>query len=317
MRLEHLSMKCPQCYSDNPDTSRFCGNCGALLNPEKLDSLTKTLATPVQTLKEGTLFANEYRISGEIGRGGMGVVLKAEDTKLKRLVALKFLPPELMHSPEARERFIREAQAAAALDHPNICTVYEVEEKEGQTYIAMAYIDGKNLKERIAQEPLKIDEALDVAIQVAEGLQEAHRKGIIHRDIKPANIMLIDKGQVKIMDFGLARLESAGDLTKTSTVMGTVAFEILAGQGPFQGGHEQAVFQAIVHGDPQPIAALRDDIPVKIEKILGKCLQKNPRNRYLNAESLIEDLKTVDLQNIVTSPSLSPKKHAPSSLLLI
>jgi serine/threonine-protein kinase len=311
------------------------------LNPEKFVSLTKTLATPVLTLKEGTLFANKYRISGEIGRGGMGVVLKAEDTKLKRLVALKFLPPELMHSPEARERFIREAQAAAALDHPNICTVYEVEEKEGQTYIAMAYIDGKNLKERIAQEPLKIDEALDVAIQVAEGLEGAHRKGIIHRDIKPANIMLIDKGQVKIMDFGLARLESAGDLTKTSTVMGTVAFmspeqalgkkvdfrtdiwsfgcllfEILAGQGPFQGGHEQAVFQAIVHGDPQPIAALRHDIPVKIEKILGKCLQKNPRNRYLNAGSLIEDLKTVDLQNIVTSPSLPPKKRAPSIAVL-
>lgn len=334
-------MKCPQCYSDNPDTTRFCGNCAALLNPEKLDSLTKTLATPVQTLKEGTLFANKYRIIGEIGRGGMGVVLKAEDTKLKRLVALKFLPPEFMHSPEARERFIREAQAAAALDHPNICTVYEVEELEGQTYIAMACIEGKSLKERIVQGPLKIDEALDVAIQVAGGLEEAHRKGVIHRDIKPANIMLTDKGQVKIMDFGLAKLESAGDLTKTSTVMGTVAFmspeqalgkkvdfrtdiwsfgcllfEILAGQGPFQGGHEQAVFQAIVHSDPQPIAALRHDIPVKLEMILGKCFQKNPRNRYNNAASLIDDLKTVDLQNIATSPSFPPQKHTPSIAVL-
>ncbi len=334
-------MKCPQCHSDNPDASQFCGNCASVLNPEKLVSLTKTLATPVQTLKEGTLFANKYRIIGEIGRGGMGVVLKAEDTKLKRLVALKFLPPEFMHSPEARVRFIREAQAAAALDHPNICTVYEVEEQECQVYIAMAFIDGKNLKERVAQEPFKIEEAMDVAIQVAEGLEEAHRKGIIHRDIKPANIMLTDKGQVKIMDFGLAKLESSGDLTKTSTVMGTVAFmspeqslgkrvdfrtdiwsfgcllfEMLAGQGPFQGGHEQAVFQAIVHGDPQPIAALRQDIPAKLEKILWKCLQKDPRNRYSNAGSLIEELKTVDLQDIVTSPSLPPQKQAPSIAVL-
>ena len=334
-------MKCPQCHSDNSDTSRFCGNCGTLLSPEKLDSFTKTLSSSDQTLKEGTFFANKYRIIGEIGRGGMGVVFKAEDTKLKRSVALKFLPPELMHSTEARERFIREAQAAAALDHPNICTVYEVEEQEGQGYIAMAYIDGKSLKEKAAQEPLKINEALNVAIQVAVGLEEAHRKGIIHRDIKPANIMLTDKGQVKIMDFGLAKQESAGDLTKTSAVMGTVAymspeqalgkkidhrtdiwsfgcllFEILAGQGPFQGGYEQAVFNAIVHEDPQPIAALRDDIPVKLEKILGKCLQKNPQNRYNNAANLIDDLKTVDLQDIVTATSLPPQKKAPSIAVL-
>jgi serine/threonine protein kinase/Tfp pilus assembly protein PilF len=334
-------MKCPHCSSDNPDTSRFCGNCAALLNLEKLDSLTKTIAKPVQTPKEGTLFANKYRIVGEIGRGGMGVVLKAEDTKLKRLVALKFLPPELVHSPEARERFIWEAQAAAALDHPNICAVYEVEGQEGHVYIAMAYIDGKSLKEKVAKEPLKIGEALDVAIQVAEGLDEAHNKGIIHRDIKPANVMLTDNGQVKIMDFGLAKLESADDLTKTSAVMGTVAYmspeqslgkrvdfrtdiwsfgcllyEILAGQNPFQGGHEQAVFRAIVEGDPPPIASLRNDIPVKLEKILEKCLQKNPRNRYPSAGILIEDLKKVDLQDIVTSPPVPPQKQAPSIAVL-
>ncbi len=334
-------MKCPHCFYDNPDTSRFCGNCATILSPEKSISLTKTLSALSPNLKEGTLFANKYRIIGEIGRGGMGVVLKAEDIKLKRPVALKFLPPELMHFPEARERFIREAQAVAALDHPNICTVYEVEEQEGQAYIAMAYIDGRSLKGRITQEPFKIDEALEVAIQIAEGLEEAHRRGIIHRDIKPANVMLTEKGQAKIMDFGLARLESAGDLTKTSAVMGTVAymspeqalgkkidlrtdiwsfgclfFEMLAGQNPFQGGHEQAVFQAIVHGDPQPITALRHDIPVKLEKILGKCLQKDKRNRYANAESLIEDLKSVDLKEISTSPSSRPQKQTPSIAVL-
>ena len=336
-------MQCPYCHSENPETSRFCGNCAASLSPEGRDlvAFTKTLVPPVQALEKGALFANKYRITGEIGRGGMGVVFKAEDTKLKRSVALKLLPFELSHSPEAKARFIREAQAAAALDHPNICTVYEVEEQDGQAYIAMAYIDGTSLKARIAQGTLKVDEAMEIAVQVAEGLEEAHRKGVVHRDIKPANIMLTAKGQAKIMDFGLARLESAGDLTRTAVVMGTVAYmspeqaqghkvdhrtdiwsfgctlyEMLAGRGPFQGGHEQAVFQAIIHGDPQPITDLRRDIPAKIDKILARCLQKDPRNRFPDAGSLIENLKTVDLRDIVTSPSLSPHEHAPSIAVL-
>ena len=336
-------MKCPSCHSENPETSRYCGNCSVSLSPEPKDriSAVKTIEAPLHSLPKGSLFANKYRIGGEIGRGGMGVVFKAEDTKLKRPVALKLLPFELLYSAEAKERFIREAQAAAALDHPNICTVYEVEEQDGQAYIAMAYIDGKSLKARIAQGPLKVDEALEIAVQVAEGLEEAHRKGIVHRDIKPANIMLTAKGQAKILDFGLARLESAGDLTRTAEVMGTVAYmspeqaqghkvdhrtdiwsfgctlyEMLAGRGPFQGGHEQAVFQAIIHGDPQPISDLRRDIPAKIDKILARCLQKDLRSRFPDAGSLIEDLKTVDLRDIVTSPSLSPHKNAPSIAVL-
>jgi len=336
-------MKCPRCHSDNPDTSRFCGHCAAPLSPEARDlaSFTKTLATPVEALRKGALFANKYRISGEIGRGGMGVVFKAEDTKLKRPVALKLLPLELSHSPEAKERFIREAQAAAALDHPNICTVFEVEEYEGQAYIAMAYVEGTSIKARIAQGPLKIDEALNIAIQVAEGIEEAHRKGIIHRDIKPANIMLTAKGQAKIMDFGLARLESAGDLTRTAVVMGTVAYmspeqaqglkvdhrtdiwsfgcllhEMLAGHGPFQGGSEPAVFQAIVHGEAQPITALRHDIPVGLNKILERCLQKNPLNRYLDCGDLAKDLKAVDLLDVASAPARFPQKQAPSIAVL-
>jgi len=304
-------------------------------------SRTITIGPAFKVLKEGTIFANKYRLISEIGRGGMGVVLKAEDTRLKRLVALKLLPADLSRSPEARERFIREAQSAAALDHPNICTVYEVEECSGQDYIAMAYIEGESLKQRIARGSLNIDEVLEIAVQVAAGLEEAHRKGIIHRDIKPANVMLTPKGQAKIMDFGLARLESGDDLTQTSTVMGTVAYmspeqtqgkkvdhrtdiwsfgclfyEMLAGHSPFQGGHEQAVFQAIVHEDPQPIAALRRDIPVKVDKIVAKCLQKNALNRYPDAGSLIEDLKTVDLQDIITSSPLRAQERAPSIAVL-
>jgi serine/threonine-protein kinase len=336
-------MKCPRCHSENPETSRFCGNCAASLSQEGRDlaAFTKTLAAPVQALKKGALFASKYRISGEIGRGGMGVVFKAEDTKLKRPVALKLLPFELSHSPEAKERFIREAQAAAALDHPNICTVYEVEEQDGQAYIAMAFIDGTSLKARIAQGQLKIGEALEIAVQVAEGLAEAYRKGVVHRDIKPANVMLTPKGQAKIMDFGLARVESAGDLTRTDVVMGTVAYmspeqalgkkvdhrtdiwsfgcllyEMLAGNSPFQGGHEQAVFQAIVHGDPQPIAALRRDIPTGVAKILERCLKKNPPDRYPDAGALISDLKSVDLDDIAAAPATVAREQ-PASIAVL
>ena len=147
---------------------------------------------------------SHYKILEKIGEGGMGVVYKAEDTKLRRTVALKFLPAELTRDEEAKERFVQEAQAAAAIDHPNICIIYEINESEGKTFISMAYIKGQSLKEKIASGPVELEEVLDIAIHTAEGLKEAHENGIVHRDIKPANIMLTKKGQVKIMDFGLA-----------------------------------------------------------------------------------------------------------------
>jgi serine/threonine protein kinase/Tfp pilus assembly protein PilF len=336
-------MECPSCHSENPEDSRFCSRCGAQLQGSAPAPFSKTITIgpAVKDLEKDALFANKYRIIGEIGRGGMGVVLKAEDTKLKRPVAVKLLPADLSRSAEARERFVREAQAAAALDHPNICTVYEVGEHDGQDYIAMAYIDGTSLREMISRGPFKIDKALDIALQVAEGLEEAHRQGVVHRDIKPANIMLTARDQAKIMDFGLARLESAGDLTKTAAVMGTVAYmspeqalgekvdhrtdiwsfgctlyEMLAGHGPFQGGHEQAVFQAIVHGDFQPLSALRSDIPAGLEKVLNRCLKKNPLDRYPDAGALIADLKSVTLDDVVSAASTITKEEPPSIAVL-
>jgi serine/threonine protein kinase/Tfp pilus assembly protein PilF len=337
------AVKCSRCHSDNPGTSRFCGHCAAPLGPEGegLAFLTKTISSPGGGLEKEALFAGKYRIIGEVGRGGMGVVFQAEDSKLKRPVALKFLPLELSHSPDAKERFLREAQAAAVLDHPNICTVYEVGEQDDQAYIAMAYVDGKSLKERIALAPLKIAEALEIAVQVAEGLAEAHRKGIIHRDIKPANVMLTAKGQAKIMDFGLARVEGAGDLTRTAVVMGTVAYmspeqalgqkvdqrtdiwsfgcllyEMLAGHGPFQGGHEQAIFQSIAHADPEPIAALRRDIPVGLAKVLDGCLKTSPLDRYPDAGALVADLKSVDLKDLASAPPVTVREASPSIAVL-
>jgi serine/threonine-protein kinase len=196
-------VKCPKCDADNPSDSKYCKECATpLLSLEAIaDSHTKTLQTPARDLIKGKTFAGRYQIIEELGRGGMGVVYKAQDTKLKRTVALKFLPPELTHISEVKERFMREAQAAAALDHPHICTVYEFDEAEEKTFISMAYIEGQSLKKKIDSGPLELDEALRIATQVAEGLQEAHKKGVVHRDIKSANIMVTEEGQAKIMDF--------------------------------------------------------------------------------------------------------------------
>jgi len=213
---------------------------------------------------------SHYKILEKIGEGGMGVVYKAEDTKLKRTVALKFLPPELMRDVEAKERFIREARAASALDHANICTIYEINEVEGQTFIAMAYVEGENLQKKIESGPLKIDEVLNIAIRIAQGLQEAHERGIVHRDIKPANVMLTPRGQVKVMDFGLAKLSGGKQITEKETTPGTIAYmspeqtrgddvdhrtdiwslgvvlyEMITAQRPFKGDYHQAIVYSI------------------------------------------------------------------------
>ena len=167
---------------------------------------------------------SHYRVTDKLGEGGMGVVYKAEDTKLERPVALKFLAAHAIEDPEHQARFLREAKAAARLDHQNICSIYEIGEAAGRTFLAMAYLEGQTLKDKIAERPLKLDEVLDIALQTAHGLKSAHQKGIVHRDIKPANLMLTEEGLVKIMDFGLAQLAEGSKLTKTKTLLGTPAY---------------------------------------------------------------------------------------------
>ncbi len=167
---------------------------------------------------------SHYKITAKLGEGGMGVVYKAEDTKLDRPVALKFLAAHALEDPEYKARFVREAEAAARLDHPNICTVYEIDEADGQTFLSMAYLEGETVREKVKARPLKLEDALDIAIQTAQGLQAAHEKGITHRDIKSANLIVTPKGQVKIMDFGLAQLAEQSRLTKSATILGTPAY---------------------------------------------------------------------------------------------
>jgi len=221
-----VATKCPKCTFENPDDTIYCGKCAAPLAAPQETDISKTMTTQQsrKSISKGSILAGKYKIIEPIGKGGMGVVYKAEDIKLERAVALKFLPAELTGDPDARERFAREAKAAAALSHPHICTVYEIGEEENRYFIAMECIEGQSLKQKILKGPPNQTEALDIAIQVAEGLEEAHKKGIIHRDIKPGNIMLTEKGQAKIMDFGLAKFDRGDDLTKTATIMGTVAY---------------------------------------------------------------------------------------------
>ncbi|MFH1845238.1 MAG: protein kinase [bacterium] len=261
---------------------------------------------------------SHYHITEKLGAGGMGVVYRAEDTKLKRDVALKFLAPELTREPEAKARFVHEAQAAAALHHANICTVYEIDEAAGQMFIAMACIEGRSLKEKIQAGPLALQEALDLAVQVAEGLREAHQHGIVHRDIKPANIMLTAGGQAQIMDFGLATSRGQTKLTRTNTTLGTFAYmspeqsrgeevdhradiwsygvmlyEMVSGRQPFQGGYEQAVVHAILSNEPEPLSGLRTGVPLELERIIGKAIAKPRENRYQHLDDLLVDLRAV------------------------
>ncbi len=311
-------MKCPACRSDNPDTSRFCSDCGSQLLPEKTSPITRTIApsAPLKVLAKGAIFARKYKIIEELGRGGMAVIYKAEDIKLKRAVALKFLPPELTREPGTRERFMQEARAASALDHPNICTIYEVEEtKAGQMYIAMACYEGETLKRKIQRGPLRLEEALDVAIQVAQGLTKAHSQNIVHRDIKPGNIIVTSDGVAKILDFGLAKLLDQTRITQTAAVMGTIVYmspeqaqgdqidhqtdvwslavvlyEMLTGQLPFEGEHGQAVIYSILHHFPLPPLELRSDIPGELERIILKGLRKHKNDRYPSVKFLAQDL---------------------------
>ncbi len=260
---------------------------------------------------------SHYKILEKLGGGGMGVVYKAQDTRLNRTVALKFLPPTLTLDPEAQERFIHEARAASALDHSNICTIHDFgNTDDGQMFIVMACYEGQTLKKTIDQGPLDFDRALDIAIQIAEGLSRAHEAGIVHRDIKPANIFLTDHSEVKILDFGLAKLIGQSMLTKTGSTLGTAAYmspeqargepvdqrsdiwslgvvvyEMLTGQLPFKSDYEQALVYAILNEDPKPIRSVRPEVPEVIEQILGKALAKNREERYQTAEELLSDLK--------------------------
>lgn len=266
---------------------------------------------------------SHYKILEKIGEGGMGVVYKARDNKLKRTVALKFLHPHTVDDQEKKARFFLEAQAAASLNHPNICTIYEIDETttdDRQIFIAMEYVEGQNLQQKIVAGSFKFEQALDIAIQIAEGLCEAHTKGVIHRDIKSANIMVTDKGQVKIMDFGLAKLSTGVKITRDGKTLGTMAYispeqarggdvdyrtdiwslgvilyEMITGQLPFEGESEVAMVVSVLNNEPKAFTFKNTDCPAAFERVIFKCLEKDVDDRYQTTDQLLIDLKNLNL----------------------
>ncbi len=265
---------------------------------------------------------SHYRIVEKLGQGGMGVVYKAEDTKLERTVALKFLPPETIEGDEQdKARFINEARTAAALHHPNICTVFEIDEADGHLFISMAYVDGRELIELIKEGPLPIDRALSIATQVAQGLEEAHEHDVVHRDIKASNVMITGKGRALVMDFGLAKRSGRAALTKQGMSMGTIdymspeqarggtidqrtdvwsfgvmLYEMIAGERPFRADFEQAIVYSILNADPRPLTQVRSDVPEALDVIVGKCMAKNPADRYQSMGEVLEALRELQTE---------------------
>lgn len=323
-------MECPKCAFKNPDNTRFCGNCAFPLQQEdEFPSLTQTLQVSTNQLVQGSVFAGKYKILERLGIGGMGVVYKTEDTKLKRTVALKFLSPELTQNERARERFVHEAQAASALDHPNICTIHEIDEtEEGQMYIAMAFYTGESLKEKLVKGPLTLKETLDIAIQVSKGLAKAHEHDIVHRDIKPANIMMTDDGLVKIVDFGVAKLSGSTRVTRDGTTVGTAAYmspeqargeevdqktdiwslgvvlsEIVTGEPPFKGENEQAILYSILNREHGTVKGLDTAVPKELEQIIRRALAKDPKKRFSSAKEMGMTLEALKLK-LITGATL-------------
>ena len=271
------------------------------------------------TPREGLLgrSVGSYEILDLLGGGGMGVVYKARDTRLSRTVALKFLPAELTRDPTAKARFVKEARAASGLDHPNLCTILEMgETPDGRLYLAMPCYDGETLRRKVEGGPLPVDEAVEIAVQIARGLAKAHRNGIIHRDIKPANVIVTGDGVVKILDFGLAKLADSAAVSQTGSLAGTPAYmspeqargdavdprtdlwslgvilyEMLAGRRPFRGEHEQAVIYEILNRRPQPLRELRPETPPELSRIVGRLMAREPRDRYPGVDEALADLR--------------------------
>jgi len=322
-----VTIKCPKCQSDNPETATVCADCGTKISSPKNIGITRTMETTAEEFTRGTLFAERYEIIEELGRGGMGKVYLAHDNKLDRDVALKFLDESIQKDNKARERLIREAKSAAALDHPFICKIYDSDETEGKAFISMEFVEGESLNEKIRQRPLNLNDIFRIISEVAEALEVAHKKGIIHRDLKPSNIMITPQGHAKVMDFGIAKWVYPEDepltgtitkdtLTHEGSIVGTLAYmspeqargervdiksdifslgiifyELISGKQPFVRANTAETLSAILRDPPLPISVKPKKLNPVVDRILQKSLEKDPQKRYRNVSEFYVDVK--------------------------
>jgi TolB-like protein/predicted Ser/Thr protein kinase len=323
-----MSITCSQCQSENPDTSKFCNNCATPLGPDGQTPVSPTISLqiPFPVLSKGSLIAGKYRVVEEIGRGGMGIVYRAHDESLDRDVALKVLPASCFGDPAARARLLHEARTASQLNHPNICTIHEVGEAEGQAFIAMEFVAGEPLSVLLTAGPLPAEKVLRYGLQLAEALGHAHERGVLHRDLKSANVVITSEGRAKVLDFGLAKrlseiemsdvTRSLASLTSPGMVAGTpaymapellggepadvrtdiwalgvVLYEMAAGVRPFQGNTGFELSSAILNEPPEPLSA---QVPAALSAVIKRCLEKEPGRRYQQAGNVRAALETIE-----------------------
>jgi len=281
---------------------------------------------------------SHYTILEKLGEGGMGVVYKARDLTLNRIVALKFLPPHIDADDAEGTRLIQEARAASALNHPGICAIHAIGEHEGARFIDLEYVDGRTLGDVLREERLSVSRAVGYAIQTCEAIQEAHAIGIVHRDIKAENVMVTSRDRIKVMDFGLAKLKDSVKITRPLSTTGTLAYmapelvqggeadarsdifalgvllyEMIAGRLPFRGDHEAAAVYSLVHETPEPLSRVRREVSQELERVVDRALEKDPASRYQTASEIVADLRNVERLPLAASVSPGPPPSAPPS----
>ncbi len=336
-------MKCPKCDFDNPSGTRFCGNCAAPLSQEKTVSLTETVQLPVRELAPGSTFARRYQIIEDLGRGGMGRVYKAYDTEVREKLALKLLRPDIADDERTIERFRNELKLARQISHRNICRMYDFGREEGTYYITMEYVPGEDLKSLIHRiGALPVGKAVSIAGQVAEGLSEAHRLGVVHRDLKPQNIMIDREGNARVMDFGIARSLSAKGITGAGLMIGTpeymspeqvegkeadprsdiyslgiILFEMLTGRLPFEGDTPLSVAVKQKSEPPPEPKSINAQIPDDLNRIILKCLEKAKEKRFQSADELLADLTRIEKALPTTAQTLPIQRPLTSKQITV
>ena len=326
-------MRCPKCHTENPDTSRFCADCGTQLLLSKEIPVTATLETPTEELTRGTTFANRYEIIEELGKGGMGKVYRAEDKKIKEEVALKLIRPEIAADKKTIERFSNELKMARKIAHRNVCRMYDLGEEKGTHYITMEYVPGEDLKRLIRKVgQFSAGKAVSIAKQVCEGLAEAHRLGVVHRDLKPQNVMVDEEGNARIMDFGIARSVTGKGITGAGVMIGTpeymspeqaevkdvdqrsdiyslgvILYEMVTGRVPFEGETPLGIAMKHKSEMPKDPREINSQIPEDLSRMILKCLKKEKEKRYQSAGEVRSELENIE-KGVPTAEKAIPKR---------